>query len=625
MKGVRLSINFKITALFLMLSLLMIAAVGFIDFNYTRADFEKRVLSDLIAVSNAKATNIKTLVEEDFEDALDVATRIMIREALTDLRDGFQDPEQLRRRISASMQSTKESSKTIKDISIIGIDGRVVSATTPGNIDKDLSESVFFVQGKKGLYLSVPYQYKGVFIYEISTPIFGIGSAENEIVGVARVMIDETRLFDILRSYSGLGETGETVLGMRKGDDILFIGPLRHRQNLKTKLRIPFSSDLATPMRLALEKKSGIVTGRDYRGAEVLAAYYYSPISGWGVVVKIDKREAFAPIETLRIQLLLFSGFLFLVSALAIMRLVIYITTPIKKLREGIMVVADGDLDYRVNVATGDELGDLAESFNEMAAHLKKVTVSVDRLNKEVAERRKAEEQLAEALKVKSNFIQTVSHELRTPLAAVYEGISIVLDGILGKVNEEQISFLTKTKTNVQRLTRLINEILDFQRLESGKMRMSAEENDINSIATEVYEVMNPLAKSKNTGFTLALDGGLPKIKFDRDRISQVFTNLIDNAIKFTDKGSISVTTCRDAGGIHVIVRDSGRGIAREDMERLFKSFEQLGRGSDRRGGTGLGLVISKDIVQLHGGSIWAESGTEKGAAFHFTLPLGTE
>ena len=133
---------------------------------------------------------------------------------------------------------------------------------------------------------------------------------------------------------------------------------------------------------------------------------------------------------------------------------------------------------------------------------------------------------------------------------------------------------------------------------------------------------MNPLAKNKGIAITLLPDRGLPGVLCDRDRIAQVFINLVDNAIKFTDSGGISITTGRDDKGIHVVVRDSGIGISREDITRLFVSFEQLGRQVDRRGGTGLGLAISKDIIEMHRGKMWVESESGKGSAFHFTLPL---
>ncbi|MBN2453618.1 MAG: sensor histidine kinase [Candidatus Omnitrophica bacterium] len=624
MGKVRLSINVKITLLFLMLSVLLIGTIGFINYTYSKADLEERILSDLAAISNSKATAIGILLEEDYEDLLDVTGRSMIKGALQAIEEGSGETAKLRSRILESVSTAKEASKTIEDITIIGMDGVVIASTDPAASGTDLSESIFFISGKQGFHLSAPYMRRGVFVYEMSAPITGPGKGSRDIVGVAKMIINETRLYDILRDYSGLGSTGETILGQRKGGDIVFLGPMRHRQNMRIRLRIPLKSMFAHPMKLAIGGKTGFATGRDYRGQEVFAAYYHIPLSDWGLVVKIDKQEAFQSIYNLRLQLILFSGLLFLLSALAIMQLARYITDPIEVLHQGTRIIADGNLGYRVKVSTSDEIGELASSFNDMAAHLQKITVSVDRLNEEIKERKIAEERLNEAVKVKTNFISTVSHEIRTPLAAVKEGINIVLDGILGPVNDEQKDFLARTRANVDRLTRLINEILDFQKLESGRMVLYKEENDIVRVAKEVYHVMAPLARQKGVAFKIIPEDHLPKAVFDRDRIAQVLTNLIDNAVKFTDKGEISVKISKGRDDLLITVSDTGRGISQEDMPRLFKSFEQLGKVRDSRGGTGLGLVISRDIVELHDGRMWAESEPGRGSEFHFTLPIST-
>ncbi|MDD5129319.1 MAG: HAMP domain-containing sensor histidine kinase [Candidatus Omnitrophica bacterium] len=181
-------------------------------------------------------------------------------------------------------------------------------------------------------------------------------------------------------------------------------------------------------------------------------------------------------------------------------------------------------------------------------------------------------------------------------------------------------------KNNVDRLSRLINAVLDFQTLESGKMEFKMEENDINEVVKEVQQMMLPLAEKKSLDFTLQLDEYLPRIKFDRDKIVQVLVNLVNNAFKFTDKGSIIITTGKGENFIQIAVRDTGSGIKEENIQKLFQEFTQLQR---KVGGTGLGLSICKKIVEAHKGKIWAgapsaskEGGFDKGAVFYFTLPI---
>lgn len=235
----------------------------------------------------------------------------------------------------------------------------------------------------------------------------------------------------------------------------------------------------------------------------------------------------------------------------------------------------------------------------------------------------KYSKQLEEALSIKSRFTSMVSHELRTPLTAIKEGLGIVLDGSAGNLNNEQKEFLDISKRNVDRLARLINAVLDFQKMEAGKYEFNMQENDINEVIAEAAKTMVQLVKEKKLNFEVKLDDSLPKIKFDKDKIIEVIINLLSNAIKFTEAGGIVIASVKDAENIRVSVKDTGIGIKEADMPRLFKSFEQLGKDNERKtAGTGLGLVISKGIIEKHNGMMWAESVIKKGSTFYFTLPL---
>ncbi len=237
-------------------------------------------------------------------------------------------------------------------------------------------------------------------------------------------------------------------------------------------------------------------------------------------------------------------------------------------------------------------------------------------VKEDITERKKLE-------RLKDDFVSTISHELRTPLTAIKEGINIVSDGSAGEINNEQQEFLGIAKRNVDRLARLINEILDFQKFESGKMAYNISENDILSVVKEVSESMSVVASSKGLLLKLDLQEGLPKIKFDRDKITQVLTNLVNNAIKFTKEGQVTISVKTGNNIVQVSVRDTGPGIRGEDLAKLFQKFVQLESLSDRKtGGTGLGLAISKDIIEDHRGKIWAESESGKGSVFSFILPI---
>jgi PAS domain S-box-containing protein len=238
---------------------------------------------------------------------------------------------------------------------------------------------------------------------------------------------------------------------------------------------------------------------------------------------------------------------------------------------------------------------------------------------RDITERRNTEKAMQESVKAKSAFTSMVSHELRTPLGAIKEGVSLISDGILGEISEKQKHVLGLAKNNVDRLTRLINQVLDFQTLEAGKIQFKMEENDINKVIREVAETMDLIAKKKGLDLVLYLEDKLPRVIFDRDKINQVLANLIGNAIKFTDKGSVTVAASSGNNLIMVSIKDTGIGIRKENLPRLFRQYEQLER---KAGGTGLGLAISAEMIRMHGGKIGAESEFGKGTTFYFILPV---
>ncbi|UCD55298.1 MAG: PAS domain-containing protein, partial [Candidatus Omnitrophota bacterium] len=255
----------------------------------------------------------------------------------------------------------------------------------------------------------------------------------------------------------------------------------------------------------------------------------------------------------------------------------------------------------------------------------KQEVIGAVHIARDITELKKNENKLKEAMRIKSEFTSMVSHELRTPLTAIKEGIAIVLDGTAGKIAVKQKEFLNTAKRNVDRLARLINDVLSFQRLEAGRMEFKMEKNNINVAVKEVQKTMTPLAKEKKLNLISKLDKKLPKTKFDKDSITQVLTNIINNALKFTEKGSIVISTKKDrkANAIRVSVKDTGPGIKKQDISKLFQRFEQIESSKERKtGGTGLGLAISKEIIQKHKGKIWAESGLNKGMTIHFILPI---
>ena len=237
-------------------------------------------------------------------------------------------------------------------------------------------------------------------------------------------------------------------------------------------------------------------------------------------------------------------------------------------------------------------------------------------------ELKKKNKELKKLDQLKTEFIATVSHELRTPLFITKEGISLVVEGITGKVNDEQKNILAVAKNNMDRLIRIINNLLDISKLEAGKVELKKEMINMSDLVRKIVSSFEAMVTGKGLELTVNLPEEEITVDVDQDKIMQVLTNLMGNALKFTEKGSMNISIVEKEDMVECMVTDTGRGIAAEDLPSVFDKFQQIGRidGPGERG-TGLGLSITKQIVELHGGGIGVESEPGKGSRFYFTVP----
>jgi signal transduction histidine kinase len=241
---------------------------------------------------------------------------------------------------------------------------------------------------------------------------------------------------------------------------------------------------------------------------------------------------------------------------------------------------------------------------------------------------RKHSEDLQKAGKAKDEFLANMSHELRTPLNSIIGFSKVLSKETFGSLNERQKKYAQNILTSGQYLLSLISDVLDLARVESGKMLLEKSVFSIKSLLDEVPLLMGSLDLSENIQFVTEFSDDLGELRADRGKIKQVLYNLLSNAVKFTPNGGkIGIRVQRADDGVEVAVWDTGIGMAPENLGRVFEAFTRVEnaytKGTD---GTGLGLTISKKIVELHGGKIWIESeGIEKGITVKFTVPLGAQ
>lgn len=291
----------------------------------------------------------------------------------------------------------------------------------------------------------------------------------------------------------------------------------------------------------------------------------------------------------------------------------------IGELAAGAQAIATGDLDKRVAIDRTEELGVLGRSFNNMADSLKNLI-----------HERAEKEKLRDLNQLKDAFISNVSHELREPLEHIDLGVENLKRGGLGLLNEQQQSYLIRVQQNTKRLIRMISELLDVARIESGSITLHRAPCSMEEIVNEVIDETRPIWQKKSLRVHGEGESANGHIIADRDMLKQVISNLLDNAIKFTNEnGEISISSKRGNGSIELVVADSGIGIAEEHLQHIFDRFYQTpssasknGSGNRRKYGLGLGLNIVKTLVEAHGGEIRAESKIGEGTSMKVFLPV---
>ena len=255
---------------------------------------------------------------------------------------------------------------------------------------------------------------------------------------------------------------------------------------------------------------------------------------------------------------------------------------------------------------------------------LDKKIVGFLRVAKDITEKKGYERRLKELDQMKSDFVSNVSHELRTPLTSIKGSVDNMLDGLTGPLNEKQIRYLARIKSNSDRLSRLINDLLDLSKIEAGRIDVRPATLLMNALAEEIAEHLKPLAAEKRIRIEVAAPDPQVTVWADRDKVTQVLTNLIGNAVKFTPHdGKITIAIVRNGNEwVQISVADTGPGIVPEEADRIFTKFYQIADADKQRPrGSGLGLAISKALVEMHGGKIWVESELGRGSTFSFTLP----
>ena len=325
-------------------------------------------------------------------------------------------------------------------------------------------------------------------------------------------------------------------------------------------------------------------------------------------IFDFDKRVLFHHVDNIQRQIIIYSIIIILISIVFTFFISNYFTKPLQVLKAGVETIRTGNLDHQIYISSKDEIGELADDFNKMAIALKKTD------------------------ELKNDFLSNTSHELRTPLNGIIGIAESLLDGVSGQMSKSGIQNLSLIISSGKRLASLVNDILDFSKLKHKELHIHLKPVDIHSVTNLILRLSEPLIKNKNLKLINNISEDTPAVLADENRLQQILYNLIGNAVKFTQEGTVTIAadlnlpTTESIPLIRISIIDTGIGIPADKLETIFESFEQVDTSNTREyGGTGLGLSVTKQLLELQGGKIFAESEIGKGSKFIFTLPVTNE
>ena len=450
---------------------------------------------------------------------------------------------------------------------------------------------------------------------------------EDGLVGVAVVVESATPLLELVSDYTGLGETGETVLGRRLPDGtVAFLTPLRFDPDAALARTETEGSSASTLVALSGEE-SVLTEAVDYRGESVFAATRYLAAADWGVVVKIDTDEILAPLDEYAVGAALALVVVLAVAAVGSWMVARPVAEAVRRVSEASSAIASGDWSRPVPVDRNDELGDLAENFNIMTRELRDLTMHLEEKNVEVEARNRELESLNEKLSQSNEelerFAAVAAHDLQEPLRKIQAFGDRLAASASEHLDDKDQVYIERMRDAATRMRVLIDDLLQLSRVTSRAQ--PSELVDLRDVIAKVADDLE--SQLSETGAILEV-GDLPVVRADPSQMHSLFQNLISNALKFrkTEQAPlvrVSVSDGLQNGMAHITVEDNGIGFDPEYGERIFKIFERL-NGRAEYTGTGIGLAICKKIVSRHHGTITAEGKPGEGAIFKLSLPTDT-
>lgn len=643
----------KLIVSFLAVALIPLISLTLINKQTTQSLLTSNTQQALFAVASQTATRIDFFISNNLSNVHVESTLPGLDKYLSLAPDARINSIEEKNASETLSSLSRRDVNNVLSYALLDLQGKNILDTYAPAIGKDESNRDYFIQALK---TKLPYASairlssdndKIVKIY-FSNPVI---NNKNEIVGILRVAYNATVIQQIIsqqndlagsESFAILLDENYIRLAHGKNPELIFksVVPLSETliKQLQADERLPIktSGELATNLPILKQSLDRFVktnkptsylttqlteTGNQWNSMAI-AALGTKP---WFVVFAQPQAAFLAPIQAQTNTALVLS---IVIAAMVIIVAVIMgqvLSKPLIHLTKKVSQFTAGNLNIRVKIRAKDEIGNLAASVNNMMDRIQNYTEHLEAKNLE----------LSDINKLKDEFLTNTSHELKTPLNGIIGIAESMIDGAAGNLTQEQKINLLMIAASGKRLSNLINDILDFSRLKHNNIELEIRPVGMRELTNLVLTLSQPLAQQKSLQLINSISPEIPAVAADENRIQQVLYNLIGNAIKFTETGTIEVSAVvtysfkpsfeqqQETGIVAITVSDTGVGIPLTKLERIFESFEQADGSITRAyGGSGLGLSITKQLLELHGGTIHVESILGKGSKFTFTLPI---
>jgi signal transduction histidine kinase len=629
-----MSIRNKLIIVLLTVTIIPTTLFSFLSFLYARKSLKSVEIAKLVTTAELKVERIEDFIAERIGDITTIQSYRNIKINLPLLIHESHEQQNLlfesaKKKLDLQLKVI-EKAYGYSNVILLNYEGLIVYASNKKYAKEEIGKSLPYVsvrafkEGKKRIYFSNifrSYQENGKYGMFITAPLHDLNK---RLIGVVALEVDMTPLYEMIQDTKGLGQTGETLIGKQIGNKALFLNPLRHDPDSTLKRVAVFGKREAFPIQEAVQGREGSGFSVDYRGEKVIAAWRYIPSLDFGLVAKIDTKEAFASINNLRNLTLMLEIIFIIISTTVALFVSQSLTKPIFTLQKGAEIIGSGNLDYEVGIQTQDEIGQLSRSIDQMAKNLKSVTISRDELNKEIEERKITEQRLSNTTQklTRSNeeleqFAYVASHDLQEPLRMVINFLQLIERRYKGKIDKDADDFIAFAVEGAKRMKMMINDLLIYCRVETQGKNLEC--TDCEHVLEQTLSYLEISIHENSAAIT---SDSLPVVMADEIQLIKLFQNLISNALKYRSEKPprIHIGVKRKDQWWLFSFKDNGIGFDPQYREQIFIIFHRL-HDREKYTGTGIGLAVCRKIVERHGGHIWVESEPGKGSTFYFTIP----